>query len=138
MRFAHLLPFGVWAHHCCILGACNLARSRQLCLWHGHLRCTRERGPQYLIRKLDSEDGREQSRRRRHGDPLCEWERPVESTELLNWELHSYESIFVRGGGSVSFSTPKKKLSSREFAYLNPLTFPRYLHCFPRLCSYLS
>ena len=63
MRFAHLLPLGTCAHHCCTSEGLVILRD------HTNHVCgvaatvyRRKQGPRRFSRKLDSEDGRERSR----------------------------------------------------------------------------
>ena len=103
MRFAYLLPLGTCAHHCYTSEGFVVLRD------HTNRVCgvaatvyRREQGPRCFGRKLDYEDGREQSRRHfatsgLTGDPLARGEGPELSIELPNWELSPCEGFLARG-----------------------------------------
>ena len=103
MKFAHLLPLGACAHHCCT--------SEGLVVLQDHTNRVygvaatvyrREQGPRRFDWKLDSEDGGERSGRRfatsgLTGDPLTHGEGPELSTELPDRELGPYVGFLAKG-----------------------------------------
>ena len=99
MRFAHLLSLGACAHHCCTSKGLVVLRdhTNRVC----GLAATvyrREQGLWRFGQKLDSEDGRERSRRGfatsgLTGDPLAHREGPELSTELPDQELGPCEGL---------------------------------------------
>ena len=103
MRFAYLLPLGAYTHLCCILERLVVLRD------HTNRVCgvattvyQREQGPRCFGQKLDSEDGREWSRRGFAmsgliGDPLARGEGLELSTELPDRELGPCKGFLARG-----------------------------------------
>ena len=101
VRFAHLLPLGACAHHCCTsegLQSCEITPTAVVVWPPPCIRGNKAYGvlAGSLIVKT-AESIRERLARRHVGDPFAHGEGPRLSTKLPDWELGPCEGFLTRG-----------------------------------------